>query len=70
MSRVHDALRKAEKGMAGGVALPPDTRLDPRVPRPPLLQSPVSMAAVAEPQGLEGLIDMVAEIPFAPSENK
>lgn len=63
MSRVHDALRKAEKGMTGGVISPPDSR----VLRPPLIQPPVSMAAVAEPHSLEGLLDLVQEVPYAPS---
>ena len=67
MSRVHDALRKVEKGMAGVVA-PPDFHLDPRsTPRPPFIPAGGAAAAVAEPQTLEGLIDLIQEIPYEPS---
>jgi len=70
MSRVHDALRKAEKGMAGGIAASPspEPRTDPRgrlnLPLTPLV---ASTSAVADPHTLEGLLDLVQEIPYAPS---
>ena len=68
MSRVHDALRKAEKGMAGAVVAPPEPRADsPGRLRPPMMPPGGPSSAVVEPPTLEGLLDMVQEIPFAPS---
>src|ERR1051326_8904903 len=68
MSRVHDVLRKAEKGMAGAVVAPPEPRADsPGRLRPPMMPPGGPSSAVVEPPTLEGLLDMVQEIPFAPS---
>lgn len=67
MSRVHDALRKAEKGMAGAAA-PPEPRTDLRGTRSPLLHTPGSVSAVDESQTLEGLIDQIEVIPYEPSK--
>jgi len=65
MSRVHDALRRAEKGMAG--QQPPEPR--PKS-RPPMLGIPPqagSAVALAEQHSLQGLLDLVQEIPYRPS---
>lgn len=72
MSRVHDALRKAEKAMASAVA-PPEQRSDASLDmggdaRMPLIQTPAAASAVADSATLEGLLDRVQEIPFDPSK--
>ena len=53
----------------GGVAAPPqDPRSEHRSsPPPPPIPSLGTATAVAEPQTLEGLLDMVQEIPYDPS---
>jgi len=71
MSRVHEALRKAEKGMAGDPAATAAAALDQRsrdrrtAPSAPPLGA--SSAAVSDAQSLEGLIDLVEVIPWTPS---
>src|SRR5260370_26194072 len=66
MSRVHDALRKAEKSGEGQSPAP-----EPRPNnRPSNLGVPpmgVSAAAVAEAHSLHGLLDLIPEIPYNPS---
>jgi protein-tyrosine kinase len=67
MSRVHDALRKAEKS-AAGQAPSPEPRGNARPPvsgyTPP---GGSSAAAVGDAQSLEGMLDLIEEIPYAPS---
>ena len=69
MSRVHDALRRAEKGMAekgmAGQAAPSE----PRHERPPIMGAPPfgSSVGLAESHALTGLLDLVKEIPYNPS---
>jgi protein-tyrosine kinase len=54
--------------MAGAVAAPPEAGADLRNrPRPPLMPPPATTSAVVEPQTLDGLIDMIEEIPYSPS---
>jgi len=68
MSRVHDALRKAEKRMAGAAPPAAESHAEARPPRPPYIPpAPVSTAAVAEPALLDGLIDLIPVIPYDPS---
>jgi capsular exopolysaccharide synthesis family protein len=68
MSRVHDALRKAEKSAAGQPPSP-----EPRGnARPPISgYTPPGGTATATTLGdshsLEGMLDLIEEIPFAPS---
>jgi capsular exopolysaccharide synthesis family protein len=68
MSRVHDALRKAEKSAAGQ---PPSA--EPRGnARPPISGytppgGSSAATAVGDSQSLEGMLDLIEEIPFAPS---
>ncbi len=67
MSRVHDALRKAEKIVAGQ-PLSPDPRGNAHPPisgyTPP---GGSSTATVGDSQSLEGMLDLIEEIPYAPS---
>ncbi len=74
MSRVHDALRRAEKG-SGTQAAAADPVVKPRsaalgVP-PALLGTPPpsggGAATAVEPDTLHGLLDLVREIPYKPS---
>jgi len=66
MSRVHDALRRAEQG--GGPSTPP-----PEVPRGPV-QNPLASAAAAilephhvVPPASQGLLQLIRQIPYHPS---
>ncbi len=74
MSRVHDALRRAEKGMVGQAAAPePGIHPHPPAPLgvpPALLGTPPAGGGVAtavEPDTLHGILDLVREIPYKPS---
>lgn len=54
--------------MAGAVAPAPEPRIDPRDRlRPPLTPPSTPTSSVADPHTLEGLLDMVQEIPYSPS---
>jgi len=65
MSRVHEALRRAEKAMAGEPV--PDTT--PRRPAPSISLPPMGGVgtAVAEPHSLQGLLDQIEEVTYHPS---
>ena len=65
MSRVHDALRRAEKGMAGQP--PPEPRAKTRLPMLGDAPQTGSAVALAEQHSLNGLLDLVQEIPYSPS---
>lgn len=67
MSRVHDALRRAEKGMAVGTAA---AEAPPR--HLPPIDIPANIgagapAAIAESGSLHGLLDLIQEVPYNPS---
>ncbi len=65
MSRVHDALRRAEKSAGEQAATPEPPRSRPsNLGVPPMA---AGSAAVAEAHSLHGLLDLVAEIPYTPS---
>ena len=69
MSRVHDALRKAEQTPAPA-ATQPRAGEPPQNYHPPIVSGTVAGAAVAPAPGLhslEGLLDLVKEIPYKPS---
>jgi protein-tyrosine kinase len=66
MSRVHDALRRAERGTAGQ-APPPELRPSTRPPLPGAGPLTGTSAAVAELNTLQGMLDLVVEIPYNPS---
>ncbi len=73
MSRVHDALRKAEKSVAGQPPSPePRGNARPPIPgyTPPGFSPPggtSTVATVNDSQSLEGMLDLIQEIPYAPS---
>lgn len=73
MSRVHDALRKAEKSVAGQPPSPePGGNARPPIPgyTPPGFSPPggtSTVATVNDSQSLEGMLDLIQEIPYAPS---
>src|SRR5271166_4913909 len=68
MSRVHDALRKAEKS-AAGQPLSPEPRGNARPPIPGYTPPGGTAASttVGDPQSLEGMLDLIEEIPYFPS---
>jgi receptor protein-tyrosine kinase len=66
MSRVHEALRRAEKAMAGEAVPEPAARAAVAAAIPPLTGGGAT-AGVAEPQSLHGLIDLIEEVSYHPS---